>query len=243
MRFFVLFLILSQSAFAAEFCFPTQRLAYEYSSLWRVKAKMLMYKLLYAGKPATLVQIENGKKCDNCLVVTGDAYIIGVLSEEFEEKRKEFEKMIEERPVSKDLKVDVSMGKVYPDQKTDDKVFFNKQYVPFLRYPGNLQNVFYDREGEPIYVSAELRNPEIIIYTFIYKDMRHKIISRVNDPVGCMFPYDEETKKKYPLLQPDHYEKKFYMKEDDKMLPIKHFEILSIKRDFYWPQERIFQSN
>lgn len=203
-----------------------------------------MMKLFWAGKKQIVpVQIQGSGKCDSCLILTGDEYIIGILGEEFEEKRKKFEKMIEERPIPKDYKVDVSMGRLYPDQKTDDKIFFNKIYRPFLRYPGSLQNVFYDSESSPIYVSAELRNPEILVYTFIYKDLKHKIISGVNDPVGCMFPYDEETRKKYPLLLSFEKKVEFFMREDDKMLLIKDFEIMSIKRDFYWPQERIFQSN
>jgi hypothetical protein len=243
MSIFLTLLLLPFVALAdSEFCFPTQRLAMHYQMMWQHKSQALMIKLLMAKKVSTPVMIQNSRKCDSCLVLTGDSYIIGILGEEFEEKRKEFEKMLEEKPVN--IKVDVSMGRLYPDEEKGEQRFFNKLYRPFLRYPGSMQNAFYDSEGTPIFVSAEMRNPEIIIYTFLYKDMKNKVVTKVDDPVGCMFPHDEETKKKYPLLySTDKQEVKFFMQEDDKKLVIKEFLIISIKRDFYWPQERIFQSN
>lgn len=238
MRFLALFLLIVSHVHGVEICFPTQKHASHYQAIWQQKTKGLLYKLMYQRKITTPVQIQNSEKCDNCLMLTGDEYIIGILQEEFEEKRKEFEKLVEEKPIPPDYKVDVSMGTLYPDEKSGDNVFFNKLYRPFLRHPGSMQNAFYDREGTPIFVSAELRNPEIIIYSFIYKDMKHKIITKVDDPVGCMFPYDEETRKKYPLLFPFDGRFDFYMKEEDKNLLIKNFHIMSIKRDFYWPQEK-----
>lgn len=237
MVFFLFILLSLPAAFAEELCFPTQIMADVQARRWNDKAKFLVMKFLMVKRATMPTTVRVSRKCNQCVVVEGDPYIAGIFKEEHLEKEKEYQKMLEEKPLPKDFKVDVTMGRLYPDHDMNGKAFYNNLYRPFLRYPGSLQNVFYTPNDTPIYVSAKFLNEKYMVYTFILKELKHSIITEVGARVGCMFPYDDETIKQYPYLKGIHSESGFHMKELDKNHAIEFFELKSMYRHFYWPDE------
>ncbi|WP_408096984.1 hypothetical protein ACJVC5_18265 [Peredibacter sp. HCB2-198] len=227
MRFFILSFFILTSVSAKDICFPSTHQAMHMAAVYRTHAKGLMMKFAMIKKQLQPTTVELSKRCDNCLEIKGDPYIKGVIEEKYEEL--ELDKFSKETVPG--IPVDVSMGRLIPVTVQNGHTIYNPQYVSFLSLPEKTSNVFYDADKVPIEVSARMVHPKYMEYTFKYKDRTHTMTEKVDRPVACMFPYDRENEEDVKFFKTLFKEEKF-MKEGEKYLPIRHFEIKAFLRNY-----------
>ena len=221
------FILLTSLAMAQDdVCFVSVKQAELKAHIWENYSKSFVMKMLGMGKKAGLVKIKVDR-CTGCLSFEGDNYLIGVFKEEFREKIKP------ELPVPLDqdlpgIPVDVSIGGLMPYSIQTGRKIFHAHYVPFLRFPGKTKNVFYDADKNPIEASARIVHPELIEFTFKNLTRKHVQVYRIGEGLSCIFP-PENKEDKFDLQQ-------FYMKEDDRFLPLKYIGMKSFIRDFIPPE-------
>lgn len=224
---FLVLLLFSFNSFAVPLgkglCFAGQADAEVQANAWNVYATFLGVKLRQAGKKTELTEVRVGNMCDNCLVITGDPYIKGVIEEQYKEIEKDIPK-----PGEVDLKgyrVDVSIGGLDPyTEIPNGKKIRNPLYVPFLRFPILKSNTFYDADKNPIEVSAKIVHPEIIEYTFKSGAKTHSLYTRIGESIRCMYPAEKMNRN-------------YFILENGKYHPIYGPSIKSFIRDFTYPGE------
>lgn len=236
MPLLLLVLLTVFTSWANDFCFPTHTLAVKFERRFSAQIAALQARLLAIQKPFTPSLVKLSRECNGCLVFYGDEYIKGVLMEDFNKHKDEFDLLLMEQKTK--MKVDIIISDLEPEIKVGDKVIYNRLYKPFLRIPGIPENTIYDEEKNPIKIQASLLNEDVVEYKVEYKDLKHSFREHVGSRLFCLLPYTEENQKKYPLVLSGR-ENNFYILEDGKYLKLKHPGIKSLVRHFYYPQEQV----